>query len=352
MIYIDDQLAMDIDPFQRDFDNEIIFKENAIENMDMLENKEYIKELNRISIVDIYKLEKLTYEYLNIADKIDEIISLEEEGVRDVNEWVKKNKSYILTPLRLVLTGIKKTSMFVYNIVKGTFSALWSWLKNGPTLRIGLSVASIRVNLRFVLAVLGTFLIAARQYSRAREKQKYDNRIKQEKLGNENREVSLEDSMDKKIKVIKNSDLIRLISSYKNILRSCEKMLDNIAIFKYNTLNEMNKEIRGQDLKILQLTLDGSNIKREKLKMERNTVKSLGYTMDIKKYESMKSDLFKDYETFIKKEISFVPKVRAGNNDLRQVAKMIRVTDKIAYISYKIADYHINRAINSIKYVQ
>ena len=378
VINIDDQLVMEIDPFQREFDNEIIFKENDIEDINVLiESKEYIKELNRLSLRDIYKLDEIIDEILDISNQADKMFSLENSGVVNLNEWIPKQagrfKSIIIKPLK----AIYSISKWIYRIVKRSIGGLWNWAKGGKTLKANLSVFTIGLNLRAVAVLLAAFLIAARQYIKIiggrKEKQDYKDTISgntdgSEALGHIAVGVSAgygagvlgkkaynkikTKNEDKQIKVIKHSELIRVVNSYENILRSCERILDNIAIFKYNTVNEMAKEVPNQDLKTLQLSIEGTSIRRERLKMERNTISNLGYTMDIKKYQDIRKNIFKKYENFIRKEVSFTPKAQGNNTSVRQMGKMIRTVDKIAFLSCTVTTYHVDRAINSLKYIE
>ena len=366
---IDDQLMVDIDPFEKDFDNRIIFKENDIENINIIfEPDSYINNLEEISLKDTIEMNNLLNEYYvmeSLEDKkdllreikhMDKLIYSEEKEVVSIKQFFlfRLAKFLFKDVVGRSFKVIRKISMWVYRLARGAFRILWSFLKRGTTYTIGNPDKSrIGINIRMVMALVVGFVIIARRHSKMKQKQHYHNKLAEEKGTAESQVITLEADSDKKIKVIKHNDLIRVISSYENILRSCEKMLEEIAVFKYNGIDEMNKEIRPNDLSVLQLSLEGKNIKRERLRMERGTIVSLGYSTDIKKYEDMKKDVFQKYENFIRKEIMFVPKTHGGSNtNVRQVAGMVRFVDKIAFTSVTIADYHITRAINSLKYIR
>ena len=339
---IDDQLFVNIDPMQIDLDK-IIFKENDIEDINILfETPEYIKELEKISLKDMYEIDNILNEYISLENKSREIDVFQGVG----NLITKPN--FVKRTIGRVLRVIKAISMPFFNVIKGTVKLLLRYIQRGRKLGLNTRLASATINIRAVIALLIGYYIAVRFYfAKRNEKKEYKNKQQAE----EDRKISFEINEDKQIKVIKHNDLLKVISSYENVLRACEKMLDNVAIFKYGTLDEMNKEVSPQDLSVLQLSLEGNFVKRERLRMERNTVSKLGYSTDINKYENMRQDILLKHENFLKKEVSFVPKTHSTNTNVRQMVRMVRTIDNISSTSFTIALYHTDRIINSLKYI-
>ena len=329
---VDDQLFIDVDSLQVAIDNEIIFKEDNIKD---------IKELERINLKDLKTLESLILD-LNIDEDID--ISLEND--------VPKARSKI----GMLFSTIRSISRFVFKYVSISFKSLWTWATRGRmyTLKTPIGI-SVGFNLRLVILLLISYIVAARQYSKMKVMREHRRKIKKEKEASRSNEnyndiYSLESTEDKVIKVIKESELLSVISAYENVIKSCEKILDKLSTFSYNDVKEIEKDINDKDMDTLQLSIDGKSIKRERIRMERDTIKNLGYSTDMKKYEKMQEDIFKKYEEFIKKEVSFVPKTQLKNLSVREVAKIVRLTDKLVYSSYIVSDYHLSRAIRSISY--